>query len=331
MKLHILTERKWEERTFYQVAWEWEDSMLEYLQKHYSPECSFTYIKSAKTKLFKAIYKILYTRLPLTLKAISKDTATINIYTPYRVWHCNQYLRERFIPIFIDVYDYEAERIHKLTRHLPFYFVTSMDTYHQIKGIHPESRVQFMAQSIADKWVTDEVPQKTIDVIQIGRRSDMLHEFMLRYCAEHPSINYVYSDHKSFISTTQGNIGRRPTREGFMDLLGSATVCLVSTPGVTTHRFGKVDFFTARIYESASRYCRMIGHYSDNEEATLLGIPDICPNVHTYEEFERYMDEALAKGPMQGEEKAKYKTFTLRNTSSVRAQQILDCIKKFLG
>lgn len=331
MKLHILTERKWEERAFYQVAWEWEDSMLEHFRKHYSPECNYTYVRAAKTKAFKFLYKILLHRLPLQLKRITPATDAINIYTPYRVWHCNQFLSHRFIPIFIDVYDDEAEKIYQLTKRLPFFFVTSMDTYHQIKDAHPESPVQFMAQSIADKWVSEEVPTKTIDVIQIGRKSNMLHSFMLKYCKAHPEVNYVYSNGRAFCSTTHGDMGPRRTRQEFMDLLGQARVCLISTPRVTTHRFGNVDFFTARIYESAARFCRLIGHYSDNEEADLLGIPAICPNVHSEEEFNRYMEEALSKGEIAEAEKQEFLSFIRKHTTSARAQQILDCMRKYLS
>lgn len=329
MKINILTERKWEKRAFYQVAWEWEDCMLQYFQEHGYADSQFLYIRAAQSKILKAFHKFVLYYLPLCLRGTSRREDTISIYTPYRVWHCNQFLSHRFIPIFIDVYDNESEKIYQLTKKLPFFFVTSMDTYHQIKDVHPDSSVQFMAQSIADKWVTEEVPQKSIDVIQIGRKSDLLHSCMLEYCKKHPAVNYVYSQNGSFYSTVDGDIGKRSSREEFMALLGSARVCLVSTPGVTTHRFGNVDFFTARIYESAARFCRLIGHYSDNEEAQILGIPSICPNVHHQEEFDRYMTEALEKGDVSDEEKEIFLSFIRKHTTSARAQQIIDCVKKY--
>lgn len=329
MKINIISERKWEDRSFYQVAWEWEDAMLQYFQENGYADSVFTYVRSPKSKLLKAFYKYFLSALPLCLRRISRKSGTISIYTPYRVWHCNQFLSHSFIPIFIDVYDHESEKIYQLTKHLPFFFVTSMDTYHQIKDAHPESTVQFMAQSIADKWVTETVPQKTIDVIQIGRKSELLHTCMLEYCKKHPEVNYVYSQGRSFYSTATGDIGQRRSREEFMELLGSARVCLISTPGVTTHRFGNVDFFTARIYESAARFCRLIGHYSDNEEAQILGIPSICPNVHNQEEFDCYMEEALGKGNISDVEKDFFLSFIRRHTTSARAQQIINCVIKY--
>lgn len=331
MKINVLTERKWEDRSFYQVAWEWEDGMLQYFQEHGYADSVFSYVRSPKSKLMKAFYKFFLYALPLNLRRIPRDSDTITIYTPYRVWHCHQFLSQRFIPIFIDVYDNEAEKIYQLTKKLPFFFVTSMDTYHQIKDAHPESPVQFIAQSIADKWVARDVPQKTIDVIQIGRKSELLHSCMLEYCKKHPGVNYVYSQGSSFCSTVEGNIGKRRSREEFMELLSSARICLISTPGATTHRFGHVDFFTARIYESAARFCRLIGHYSDNEESRILDIPSICPNVHNQEEFDRYMTEALEKGDVSNEEKELFLSFIGKHTTSARAQQIMDCVQKYMG
>lgn len=329
MKFHIITERKWEDRSFYQVAWEWEDSMLQYFRENGFAESELLDVCSAKSKLMKAIYKVFLPLLPLRLRGMAPQSDTIAIYTPLRVWHCNQFLRHRFIPIFLDVYEEEAETIFKLTKNLPFYFVTAMDTYRQIKTNHPESPVRFMPLSVADKWVCDKVPRKTIDVIQIGRKSEVLHSYMLKYCEKHPDVNYVYSQGRSYYSTTRGDIGSCPSRGEFMDLLGSARVSLISTPGVTTHRFGNIDFFTPRIYESLSRFCRVIGHYTDNEEAQVLGIPSICPNVHNQEEFDRYMTEALEKGDVSDEEKGIFLSFIRRHTTSTRAQQIMDCARKY--
>ena len=33
MKIKIMTERKYEERSFFQVAWEWEDVLFEFFNK----------------------------------------------------------------------------------------------------------------------------------------------------------------------------------------------------------------------------------------------------------------------------------------------------------
>lgn len=327
MKVKMMTERQYEDRSFYQVAWEWEDAFIEALED--KADCGLETVRATKFKPLQFLYKFIYTKKQPKLLPIKND---LKLYIPLRVWHCNQYLgKRRFIPIFLDCYAEEIDVIYKMTKRLPFYFVTAWDIYDLIKRRYPDSKVYFSPLSVSDKWRTDNIPYKDIDVIQIGRRSELLHNYMLKYCEKHPEVNYVYLDSKqswNYISTINGNMGKFETRDDFMNMLRHARISLTSTPGIETGRFGKIDFFTPRFFESAICYCHMIGHYTENKEAEMLNIASVCDNPKSYEEFEKAVDKYLQETEFSG--RTELETFIDSNVTSRRANQVWKVYRDYL-
>ena len=324
--MRIMTERKWEDRSFYQVAWEWEDAIKETFENQGFP-VEFDYVHATKNKALQYLYKFIITKNQLPIKKTNIEK--IEVYFPLRVWHCNQYLKKNMIPIFLDAYESDTDVIIRMTRKLPFFFVTAYDTYKEIKRKDPSSKVQFMPLSISDRWVDEEVYEKDIDVIQMGRRSETLHQYMIKYCENHPNVNYVYLESKktwNYTSTTLGSMGTLDTRDEFMNMLRRARVSLVSTPGIETQRFGSFDFFTPRFFESSAAGCMMIGRYTENEESDLLDVNSVCSNVKSQKEFDDILDNMLEVGLTEERIQA-IKTFTDRNVTSKRAIQILETIK----
>ncbi len=71
--------------------------------------------------------------------------------------------------------------------------------------------VYFIHRCVSDQYFTQEVPAKDIDVIQIGRKNPVMHQFMLDYCKEHPDVEYIFQSEDASLnynSTTRGNIGK---------------------------------------------------------------------------------------------------------------------------
>lgn len=129
-----------------------------------------------------------------------------------------------------------------------------------------------MPLSVSDKHYAPNFERyhKTIDVIQFGRRDPILHEYMLRYSAEHKDVDYVYSvsggKRSEYLSTIRGTIGSISGRDSFIQTLASAKISLVSSPGMDENQpitYG-VSFPTPRFYESAILGCALIGRYPDN-------------------------------------------------------------------
>lgn len=328
--MKIMTERKYEDRSFYQVAWEWEDAIKDTLERM-GVDVEFDYVRATKNKALQYLYKFIITKHQIPIK--KTDISEVEIYFPLRVWHCNQYIRKNMIPIYLDAYEEDTDIIIQMTKKLPFFFVTAYDTYESIKKKDLNSRVQFMPLSISDVWITKEIPHKDIDVIQMGRRSDVLHQYMMNYCDMHPNVNYVYLESKktwNYTSTINGNMGTLDTRDDFMNMLRRAKVSLVSTPGLETQRFGKFDFFTPRFFESAAAWCMMLGRYTENEEADRLNISSVCHNVLDENDFAQVLSTYLSSG-IHGEYRTNIELFLKNNCTSVRAKQIYRLIELSRG
>ena len=221
------------------------------------------------------------------------------------------------------------DEIIKATRYLPAFFVASKDIYNEMKEKGCEN-VYFINQCASDQYFSETVPLKDIDVVQIGRKNPILHQYMLDYCSEHPEVEYIYQGQNaslSYISTTRGDIGRLPGRKEFVDMMRRAKVSIVSTPKCDGSRnvFGGADLVTARFYESAVFYCMMVGRYTDNEETRELELDKICPNIKDYDEFKTIMDQYLSREDV---DKDLYHTFITKHLASNRARYIEKCIEQ---
>ena len=245
------------------------------------------------------------------------------------------------LPVFIDVWtDDEAERIIRQLKALKLFYVTSIDVLKLLQAKAPAMNVRYMPLSVSDRYFSENFTRyrtKTVDVIQMGRRNPVLHEYMIRYANEHKNIDYVYSDtgsnvHNSYISTLRGNIGNILDREEFIKFLSSAKVSLVSSPGIDSSRKNNVkykadlkgyltlDYPTPRFYESAILGCALIGRYPDNQEFTELNMRKYCPNITSYEQFCQALEHALAQTPE--ELYAQNRDFIINSLTSKRAEQI---------
>lgn len=226
------------------------------------------------------------------------------------------------IPIFLDTPSDTVDCVIKTTKGLPFFIVTNFDFYGKLEK-NGVSNVIYMPLSIPDKWITDVMPEKSLDVLQFGRKNAVLHEWMLSYCREHKNVEYVYQTEDGslmYTSTIRGGVGKFDSRESYIKLLSSARVSLVSSPGCDGGRFGDIDFITPRFYESAAAYCYLLGRYTENEESKIVGIREICENVKSYKEFEKALTDVLSHGKKLDMDR--YKNFLESNKTSVRVEAI---------
>ena len=229
---------------------------------------------------------------------------------------------ENIIPIYLDFPDNMVNTILHAVEKLPVFFVTCKDIFNMMieKG---SENVRYMPLSISDEYLLVEPPEKTIDVIQFGRKNEALHQYMLEYCKRNPSVEYVFQtedESLTYYSTTKGHLD---TRKEYLDLIKKCRISLVSTPGCEGQsRFGNIDFVTPRFYESAALYCQLIGRYTDNEETRDLHLSEICPNVRKYSDFEEYMDKYLHEAC----DWTKQIKFIKQNLTSKRAEYIRACL-----
>ena len=236
------------------------------------------------------------------------------------------------IPIFLDVFSKAnlAYVIHQ-TKGFKLFYVTAKDIFNLIKAKYPSSNVHYMPLSVADKYHSENFAayrNKFIDVFMPGRGNPILHEYMLKYAAEHPNIKYVHRCENLTpgnwqCSSTDGSISLPlNTREEYIHVLSSSKVSLVGCSGIDNARedaYG-ICFVTPRWYESAILGCALIGRYPDNEEFRELNMSRYCPNITSYEQFVKELERALRMTPE--ELYAQNHDFIINSLTSKRAEQI---------
>lgn len=316
-KIQILSERAYEKWASWAVVYEWEDVFSEIIK---------TDIKSvyASGKIGREIRRMATENFEYGKKY--KNGSKYKLAFVMNADLYRMFTMKGVVPIFLDFSYGMIDTIMDATKELPIYWVTCLDIYANIKQ-RGGKNVRYIPLSISDKYLSESVPSKDIDVIQFGRKNSVLHDFMLKYC-EANDVEYVYQTSDGsleYYSTKRGNIGRFDSRDEYMTLLSRAKISLVSTPGRDSSRdFGGIDFITPRFYESAAMYSHMIGRYTDNEEAKIIGIDRVCANISNYNEFENAMNYAIHT-PCE-ENLDKYRDFLKENCTSMRAKVLLQDI-----
>jgi hypothetical protein len=246
----------------------------------------------------------------------------------------NHYIyQSNSIVILLDVYPDKIGLIPKWFKN-KLIFVTNIEVIEYFKGHTILQKLRYVPLSISDKYYTGIVPVKKIDVLQMGRKNTVLHNWMLKFTEKYPNIEYVYSkkrddDNYYYFSTTRGELtDATDTREAFMDFLGSAKVSLLSSPGIDggeISRTGGFNFVTPRFYESAVKYCYMIGRYPDSPDFIINNVKDVCERPETYEEFEQTLLHML-QTPFT--DVAKYDSFIQQHLTSTVSTTIGNEINK---
>lgn len=320
MKFDILSERGYMHWASWDVVYEWEDIIAERLG------CDIlTFRKGMKGKFVRRGTREINSRLPRNNSRyrITKSERVRLLFVMSTTIYRDLPVKN-IIPIFLDFPTSTLDEIELATKRLPVFFVTCLDIYNMLKNRNVEN-VRYIPLSISDKYYQNYTPDKTIDVIQFGRKNVVLHEYMMRYCAEHPETEYVYQTADgslTYYSTTRGNIGKFGLRSEYIDLIRCCKVSLVSSPGCDKGRsaeFGSIDFISPRFYESAALYCHLVGRYTQNEESRRIGLNEICPCVQNYADFERILKTFLKCNDFDW---SMQREFVKKNLTSERAKDI---------
>lgn len=325
-----------------QVVHEWEEECAKYfgipirqVSEKKSPEFRVIGKKSKSLLFLKGAVKGIFHAIPAVRRLLwdsSHPALTQDISRPLSVCFAMDHFElsvcvgSNCIPVLLDVWsDWDIREVVRRTKDLRLFYVTSRDVYNRVKAASPQSNVHYMPLSIADKYHSPNFAayrNKTIDVLHSSRRNRVLHEYMLRYCGEYPSIDYVYRDEGGYVSVRGRKIGSLPERKDYMNLLASAKVYLVGCSGVDESRddtYG-ICFTTPRFYEGAVSGCAMLSRYPDNQEFRELNMSRYCPNITSYDQFTHELERVLSQTPE--ELYAQNRDFILNSLTSKRAEQI---------
>ncbi|MBR0149745.1 MAG: hypothetical protein IJP89_00110 [Synergistaceae bacterium] len=337
----ILSRVEMRNQGFRDVVYEWEEECARYfgvpvckvMAQSKLPEKK-TLATKLKRVLRECAKKILLTVPPLHRKLfdLQRPPLTQNIDMPLslcfvmNVPETPAFVGSSCLPIFLDIWsDWEINEVARLTRGFKLFYLTSRDAYNRMRALHPSSNVHYMPLSIADKYHSENFTayrNKTIDVIQAGRRNPVLHEYMMKYAREHGDIEYVYREKGIYVSTSSAKTWPTKTRSDYMGLLAASRVSLTGCSGVDNAREDTCGICTVtpRFYEAAVSGCALISRYPDNEEFRELNAARYFPNITSYEHFTECLERALSQTPE--ELYAQNHDFIANSLTSRRAEQV---------
>jgi hypothetical protein len=170
------------------------------------------------------------------------------------------------------------------------------------------------------------VDGKDIDIIQIGRKNEVINAYMGEFLSKHPEINYIRQEMINsrfhYVSSKYGDLGSFDTRESYVKLLRRCKISLLSSPGEDKSKdTGGYNPVTPRFYESAANYCYMLGRYPDNADFKYCNISEVCEKIVDFNSFENSIKNKLNKSFDQFD---RYDAFLENHFTSKRVHQLVN-------
>ncbi len=210
------------------------------------------------------------------------------------------------IPVIIDYWkSVDVVEFFRGYRNCPAVLITSLEAFEYLKKNGCPLNLHHFPLSLPDRYrpPPQAAYEKKYDVLFAGRANPVLLEFMRRYAADHPRIEYLFQggtyDAPTYISSKTGVIGGFTGRPAYMELLKSAKVAFYSTPGIDggETRTGGMNPVTPRLFELLSAGCHVLARYPDNADTKFFQLQELCPSIESYAAFAAGLTAALNSPP----------------------------------
>lgn len=322
---NLISIRKFEEKMFWQIVWEWEDAIcteLDIACKNRSTYCFGQNISIIDRVLYHEKISFLDSMRNTECKAIH-----FWMNPPY---HRGPLTKPSVIPIIIDCWRHELRRVAKYFSNHRAIFIGSLEAV--IKLREDESLpVYFLPVSLPQAARLPFIPEKDIDILTYSRTHYDLLDWGKRLSIKMPKIQYVHAftrNGRSYVRDKYGEKEMPIDRANLMNLLRRSKVVLQSSPGLeecNKARTGGFNPVTPRFLEAASCYCQMVGIYPSNPDFMEMNVSQVCHRVNNYEEFESVVTQALLN-PFNEAMKAIFDQWLDDHSTEVRARYIKDTI-----
>ncbi|MFH0734326.1 MAG: hypothetical protein V1773_05915 [bacterium] len=310
----VVTCREYVKHPSYHIVFEWEDVFKELLNVNFESK------NILKQFYFNKFTGGLLSNLK-TKKFAIKDELKI-LFLMNATYARYMFDKGSYLPIIIDFWKQDESFLTSFPKDT-FFLINNLEGVNLLrsKGF---TKCFYFPLSISDKYLNKTIPPKTIDVIQIGRKNQMLTNYMQKFLIENPNIEYLeqkFIDNKFYyVSSKSNKLFDANDRKKYMELVGKSKISLVSSPGCDSiDRTGGFDPLTPRFLESAIQYCSMLGRYSNNDDFNNLKISSVCENIKSYEQFEFSLSKRLKE---DFEQKEVYDTFINNNLTSKRVAEL---------
>lgn len=310
----IISKRKLNPQTYWQIVYEWEDVFAEILE---SPLLD---MKKGVNDVFRNYiirnwFSLLnYLYLPL-FKITRSSVPNNGLYLYFQMninnaLHFSPFKKRKLVPYIIDSFFTEKDlpAIYRKYRYCPLVLISSLEVYNYLKSKNCPLNLHFLPLSLSDRYRNKENVRykKKYDAVAAGRPNPELHFYMEQYVKENPSFEYIScrivpnnnnDNIYEYYSNKKGKINVDfSSRESYLQFLKDGKISFYTTPGVSdankTKGFNPV---TPRYLEMLSCQNQIVAIYPDTEETRYFGLDKICPSINSYTEFksriEKYMHE----------------------------------------
>ncbi len=321
----IYSQRKYKNRYFWDLVFEWENEMLISLE-------------GGKMKLgcrlFGFANKLIrkYSWPCIGRSFIERRDAALHLMFDMKAKTVSDFHnRKNVIPIIIDFFlpvsKYKAfERAYNRT---PMVLISSREVYESLLKENLNLKLAHWGLSLPDKYMLnpDKPFEKKFHFALVGRVNPILKAYLEKYVEKHPKVVYVIQGRKKYHYYTNNGeyVGYFRSRMDYINLIRMVKIALYSTPGMDgsradTHGFNQV---TPRFLECISAGCQMLMRYPDNPDTRFYELNSFCPSIETYEQFEQVSDRYLATDP----DLHIYANYLQKHYTSTRVKEL----KKIIG
>lgn len=297
----IYTDRHFQNWPSHQIVFEWEDeiakglaipivespiSKLKWLR--FISKISEKVIKNDLTSIIEILlgrknYYLYFSMLPMQFDSFSNS--------------------KKSIPIIIDFWTKNVKQFDKYYKRCPLVLISSKEVYQFLKENNSKVNIKHFPLSLPSKYQYNSSDHsRNIDVIVIGRKNEILWQFLLKYETENKELEYVYSSlvegRLKYKSNKRGVLGDVHDRENYIQLVNDSKVALYGTPGIDggeerTKGFNPV---TPKYLELLAAGCQVIARYPKNEETDFYDMNTHGTSIENYGEFKMEMDNILKRG-----------------------------------
>lgn len=205
------------------------------------------------------------------------------------------------IPLLIDFWSRDYKTFFETYQNAELICLSNLEVVNFLKSHGCPLNIRHLPLSLPDSYKIEntDLSRKKYDIILAGRRNPILWGFLQTFEAKYPEVEYLYQEQLGgrlvYKSNKNGVIGEFHSRGEYMTLLQQCRISFYSTPGIDggekrTHGFNPV---TPRFLELLSAKCLLLGRYPDNEDVNFYQLPDFCPHVDTYEDFELVLSKYM--------------------------------------
>lgn len=310
----------------WQIVFEWENIVADYLNLH---------IVSNKSFVQKFLYPIInkiglngqyHKLIPQTGLGLYYDSISITQTSP--MWNKN------IIPVMIDFWLKDSDIPHFLDcyKDVPLLLVTNREVYEKLKKYQCKIPLEHWGLSMPDQYKFDkkENYNKDIEFAIIGRPNPFFIRLLDEYAKNHRGFRYIFnkgvSSNRDYYYNDGEFFAKDTGRDFYIDLIRRTKISCYTTPGLDESKRETSEYnqVTPRVFEMLCNGCQIIGHYPISADTMWYNLQSIVPNVNNYIEFEQCLDRMRSSEA----DISAVKSFMTSHYTSSRVITLRDILKK---